>query len=111
MNSHLVVETLKLIGVNQNWHNIFRTTKNNFMNSKDEKNTTDPQRNVPAEEGRNSNHNYHDRSAIQPGVSTISTSDYADDNQKITKTAADDFREKVDDDPNADRSFDEVNGE
>lgn len=81
------------------------------MNSKDQKNTTDPQRNVPAEEGRNSNHNYRDESAIQPGVSTITTSDYADDNQKITKTAADDFREKVNTDPNADRSFDEVDEE
>ena len=81
------------------------------MNSKDEKDSTNPQRNAPAEEGKNTNHNYRDESAIQPGISTTSTDNYADTNQKITKTAADDFRKKVDTDPNADRSFDEVDEE
>jgi hypothetical protein len=74
-----------------------------MINNKDEK------RNVPADEGKNNDPNKRDDSAIQPGVSTVSKSDYDDDNQNPTKTASDNFREDVDDDNNADTRFDEVN--
>jgi hypothetical protein len=73
--------------------------------------TTDPSRNKPTEAGKNDDPNLRDESAFQPGVSTVSNSGYDDDNQELTKTAADDFREQNDQDPNADRSFDEVDEE
>jgi hypothetical protein len=78
------------------------------MNSKDAKNATEPKRNEPAEKGRNNDPNIRDESAIQPGINTVSTSDYADDNQRLTKTAVDNFREDINSDPNADRIFDEA---
>jgi hypothetical protein len=78
------------------------------MNSKDAKNATEPKRNEPAEKGRNNDPNIRDESAIQPGINTVSTSDYADDNQHLTKTAVDDFREDINNDPNADRTLDEA---
>jgi hypothetical protein len=71
-------------------------------------NVTDPRRNQPTEEGRNNDPNLRDESAIQPGINTTSSSDYDDDNEELTKTAADDFREEDDFDANADRSFDEA---
>jgi hypothetical protein len=72
---------------------------------------TNPHRNEPTEKGRKNDPNLRDESAIQPGVSTISNSDYDDDNEELTRTAADDFREENDFDPNADRSFDETGKE
>jgi hypothetical protein len=69
---------------------------------------TDPRRNKPTEEGRDNDPNLRDETAIQPGVSTVSNSEYDDSNEELSKTAADDFREKDDFDPNADPSFDEV---
>ena len=69
---------------------------------------TTKRRNQPTEEGRNNDPNLRDESAAQPGINTVSNSDYDDDNEELTKTAADDFREEDDFDPNADRSFDEV---
>lgn len=71
-------------------------------------NTTDPRRNKPTEEGNHNDPNLRDESAVPPGTNTVSNSDYDDDNEELTETAADDFREKDDSDANADRSFDEV---
>ena len=68
-------------------------------------------RNLPADEGRNNDPQKRDDSAIQPGVSTVSTSDYDEDNQKQTKTASDNYRENVNDNDGADKRFDEVNEE
>ena len=74
-------------------------------------NTTNPRRNHPIEEGMKNDPNLRDESAIQPGINTVSNSDYDDANDKLTETGADDFREGDDFDPNADRSFDEENKE
>ena len=68
----------------------------------------DLSRNKPTEEGRNNDPNLRDESAAQPGINTISNSDYDDDNEELTKTAADHFREENDLDAHADPSFDEV---
>lgn len=82
----------------------FTFFKTDFMN-------TDPKRQVPTEEGSNNDPNLRDESAPQPGIETISNSDYDDDNQELTRTAVDDFRTDVDRDPNADKTFDEVDEE
>lgn len=71
-------------------------------------NTTDPRRNVPTEKGRDNDPNLRDETAIQPGISTVSNSDYDDDNKNLTATAADDFREDDTDGSKPDPSFDEV---
>ena len=71
-------------------------------------NTTAPRRNKPTEEGRDNDPNLRDESAIQPGINTVSNSDYDDDNEELTKTAADDFREEDTDEATPDPSFDEV---
>jgi pyocin large subunit-like protein len=89
----------------RHWHNIFAFFRNSCMNTKD------PNRNTPTEKGRNNDPNLRDESAAQPGISTVSNSDYDEANEDLTKTAADDFREKNDFDPNADRSFDETGKE
>lgn len=68
----------------------------------------DPRRNQPTEEGKNNDPDLRDESAAQPGISTVSNSKYDDDNEELTKTAADDFRDKDDEDAHADPSFDEV---
>ena len=73
------------------------------MSSKDQ-----PRRNEPAEEGRKNDPDLRDRDGIQPGTSTISKSKTDEDNQKLTRTGADDFREEDTKDPNADPAFDEV---
>ena len=52
---------------------------------------TDPKRNTPTEKGRDNDPNLRDETAIQPGVSTVSNSDYDNDNDELTRTAADDF--------------------
>lgn len=69
---------------------------------------TDPKRNQPTEEGKRNDPNVRDESAIQPGVNTVSSSSYDKDNEELTKTAADDFRENNNSDAHADPSFDEV---
>lgn len=72
-------------------------------------NTVEPRRNVPTEKGRDNDPNLRDESAIQPGINTISNSDYDDDNENLTETAADDFRQdENNDDGRPDPSFDEV---
>lgn len=72
-------------------------------------NTNDPHRNEPNEKGRKNDPNVRDESAAQPGVSTVSNSDYDDDNEKLTETAKDDFRTIDDHDPTADKRYDEGN--
>jgi hypothetical protein len=71
-------------------------------------NTTDPRRNVPTEKGKDNDPNLRDESAIQPGINTVSNSDYDEANEEITKTGADDFRKDINEDSKPDRSFDEV---
>ena len=70
-------------------------------------NTNDPHRNEPTEKGRKNDPNLRDESAAQPGISTVSNSNYDDDNQQLTETAKDYFRTKSDNDPNADKRYDE----
>lgn len=72
---------------------------------------TDPKRNEPAEKGRNDDPNLRDESAAQPGINTVSSSNYDDDNEKLTKTAADSFRTEADHHPNADQTYDEADEE
>ena len=74
-------------------------------------NSKDPVRNQPEREGEKNDPNLRDESAFQPGVNTAKNSKYDDDNEKLRKTAADDFREENDFDPNADRSYDEVDND
>jgi hypothetical protein len=71
-------------------------------------NTIDPRRNVPTEKGNDNDPNLRDESAAQPGINTVSSSEYDDDNEELTKTAADDFREDDNDSGKPDPSFDEV---
>lgn len=71
-------------------------------------NTKDPRRNQPTEKGSNNDPDLRDESAAQPGTSTVSNSDYDEDNEELTRTAADDFRKEDDTDPKADRSFDQT---
>ena len=70
-------------------------------------NSNDPKRNKPADEGRNDDPNVRDESAFQPGMNTVSSSDYDDDNEKLSRTAADNFREDSEGDEKADPTFDE----
>lgn len=70
-------------------------------------NTNDPHRNEPTEKGRKNDPDLRDESAAQPGISTVSNSDYDDDNQQLTETAKDDFRTGSRKDQNADKTYDE----
>jgi hypothetical protein len=71
------------------------------------KNSTDPKRNVPAEEGRNNDPHMRDEDARQPGLNTISSADNDDVNLHLTRTASDDFKEDSAGDEKADKKFDE----
>ena len=68
----------------------------------------DTHRNVPAKKGRDNDPNLRDESAFHPGANTVSSSNYDEDNESLTETAADDFREDTNTDPKPDPSFDEV---
>ena len=68
-------------------------------------------RNEPAEKGENNDSNLRDESALQPGISTVSNSNNDDDNEELTRTATDDFREEKNVDRNSDPTFDEVDNE
>lgn len=68
-------------------------------------------RNEPAEKGQNKDSNLRDESALQPGISTVSNSNYDEHNEELTKTAADNFRGENNLDENADPTFDEVDNE
>lgn len=65
------------------------------------------QRNLPSDEGRRGDPHRREESGQQPGVSTYSTSENDQDNQELTKTASDQFREEPFGE-NADAGFDEV---
>jgi hypothetical protein len=67
----------------------------------------DPGRNRPADEGRQNDPDLRDDSAAQPGVSTMSSSSADDDNQDLTETAADSFREEGRNE-NADADLDDI---
>lgn len=67
-------------------------------------------RNRPADKGRDNDPGVRDESAIQPGVSTVSSSDSDRANEQLTKTAAGDFTENAKD-PRADPVYDEVDNE
>jgi hypothetical protein len=71
-------------------------------------NTTDTRRNKPTEQGRDNDSTLRDESAIQPGVNTISDSDNDRENENLTQTAKEDFREDEHVEPKPDPSFDEV---
>ena len=64
-------------------------------------------RNIPSDEGQRNDPHIRDESAQQPGVNTISSSDFDDENQRTTKTASDSFRTE-NWGADADTAFDEV---
>ena len=70
-----------------------------------------PSRNRPADEGRRNDPDLRDESAAQPGVNTLSSSDYDDNNQKLTETAAHNFRPDSPEDRQADPDFEDINGD
>ena len=74
---------------------------------KKENEKLDPMRNEPAEKGRKNDPDLRDESAIQPGVQTISKSDYDHANEQRTKTSSGSFGEDQNTD-NADAAFDDV---
>ena len=78
----------------------FLTFIKNNMNK-----THNQTRNKPAEEGQNNDPGVRDDSAIQPGVQTITGSDYDKENEQLTDTAQGDYSERKD--KNADPRFDE----
>jgi Tol biopolymer transport system component len=57
-----------------------------------DKRSDDIKRNIPSEEGTRNDPNIRDDSVVRPGVSTISSSDYDDENERTIKTASDSFR-------------------
>ena len=66
-------------------------------------------RNRPTEEGRRNDPDIRDDSAIQPGVQTVSDSNYDDNNQNVTSSGmSDGTLSEFDTDTNADKTFDEV---
>jgi len=69
---------------------------------------TDPRRNKTHDTGRKNDPDLRDESALQPGVSIVSSSSYDDDDQKLTETAADDFGEEKDPAAAADPTYDEI---
>lgn len=69
--------------------------------------TTDPKRNVPADEGRRNDPHKRDEDARQPGVNTLSSSENDEANQHLTRTASDNFQESKPGDEKADKRFDE----
>jgi len=64
-------------------------------------------RNKPTEKGRNDDPGLRDKSAAQPGVSTMSSSDTDEANEHITKTTSDHNRKESAEDQKADREFDD----
>lgn len=69
-------------------------------------NKTDNKRNRPFESGENNDPNLRDETGLQPGISTIASSDYEDENSHLTETASDDFLD-TDFGKGADKAFDE----
>ena len=75
-----------------------------------DKHKDDIKRNIPSDEGRRNDPHIRDESAQQPGASTLSSSDFDDENQRTTKTAGDSFRTEAWG-TDADTAFDEVSGD
>jgi hypothetical protein len=72
------------------------------------KNQITPDRNRPAEKGRNNDPYTRDDSGQQPGVNTMSNSGKDEEfNDELSSTASDNFREK-NFGPGADPAFDEI---
>jgi hypothetical protein len=69
----------------------------------------DPKRNKPSDKGRDHDPETRDDSAVQPGIQTVSKSDYDKANQQLTDTALGNLSVKKD--KNADKRFDEVDKE
>lgn len=73
-----------------------------------EKNQVNPDRNRPADQGRNNDPFTRDDSAQQPGVNTMSNSENDEQfNESVTRTASDNFRENKFG-ADADPAFDEI---
>ena len=70
-----------------------------------------PSRNRPADEGRDKDPDLRDESAPQPGVNTMSGSNYDEENQRLTETAAHNFRPDSPEDRQADPDFNDINGD
>jgi hypothetical protein len=68
----------------------------------------EPRGNQPTEKGPKNDPNVRDDSAAQPGVSTMSSSPSDEDNQKVSQTAADNFREQDLHDEDADADIDDI---
>jgi hypothetical protein len=66
----------------------------------------DMERNRPAEKGRSNDPNLRDEDARNPQVNTISSNDEERDNEKLSETAKDNFREEPVD-PRADKNLDD----
>jgi len=67
-----------------------------------------PERNRPAEEGKDNDNNLRDDSGLQPGASTISSSATDEENNHLTRTAGDDFTEDMEGEEDADPAFDNI---
>jgi hypothetical protein len=66
----------------------------------------DMRRNRPAERGNNNDPYLRDEDATAPGANTISSNDRENDNQRLSETAKDNFREEPAD-PRADKNLDD----
>ena len=71
------------------------------------KESTDPQRNRPAEKGRDNDPNIRDYAAPRPNVSTVSDNDYKGANEKVTKTVSENHPSS-ESDKYADRHFEDI---
>ncbi|RYZ19802.1 MAG: hypothetical protein EOO16_18885 [Chitinophagaceae bacterium] len=71
----------------------------------DHKEKDDLQRANPSDEGRRNDPNVRDESGAQPGVNTMSSSKYDEENQHTTKTAGDGYKTPFGSD--ADKTFDD----
>lgn len=69
----------------------------------------DISRNTPSDKGRGNDPHIRDESAAQPGISTVSNSQYDEDNEQVTKSGTG-FGERTsfDTDRRADRAFDDA---
>ncbi|RYD90959.1 MAG: hypothetical protein EOP50_15085 [Sphingobacteriales bacterium] len=65
----------------------------------------DIERDRPTDEGRRNDPNIRDETGTQPGVNTMSSSKYDNDNQHSTKTAGDGYKTPFGED--ADKTFDD----
>lgn len=70
-------------------------------------NKIETKRNRPSEVGRDNDPHLRDDSALQPGISTVSSSDTDEADESLTETASDDFTEEEFGE-GADEAFDEV---